>query len=96
MKKATSENGTCLQGYVHATLADLKKAFGEPHFYEGDKTTVEWAFETPDKTVFTIYDYKTYGTPINTYAWHIGGHDNKVLHWVQALLPNNLVKGYRE
>ncbi len=96
MKKTSNINGTSLQGYVSISYAELVKAFGEPHNRDMDKVTAEWAFETPDKTVFTIYDYKEDVTPTHVYNWHIGGHDGKILHWVQALLPNNLVKGYRD
>jgi hypothetical protein len=91
LQKASSANGTSLQGYVRTTLADLIKVLGEPHMYEGDKTTVEWAFQYGD-AVFTIYDYKTYGTPKNEYEWHVGGYDSSVLQIVQALFPNNIVK----
>ena len=69
-----NRNGTSLQGYITATYAELVDKFGEPED-GGDKTTAEWALEFEDGTVATIYDWKTYETPMGTYAWHIGGHD---------------------
>lgn len=69
-----NRNGTSLKGYVTATYAELVATFGEPEA-GGDKTTAEWALEFEDGTVATIYDWKTYETPMDTYAWHIGGHD---------------------
>ena len=72
--KDANVNGTSLQGYMPAYLHQLIEVFGEPE-YGGDKTTVEWALEFEDGTVATIYDWKTYETPLGTYAWHIGGHD---------------------
>ena len=69
-----NRNGTSLKGYVTATYAELVATFGEPEA-GGDKTTAEWALEFEDGTVATIYDWKTYETPLDTYAWHIGGRD---------------------
>jgi hypothetical protein len=73
-KKAGWEavNGTSLKGSVYTTYADLVETFGEPEA-GGDKTTVEWALRFEDGTVATIYDWKTYATPMGPYDWHIGG-----------------------
>ncbi len=94
LQKASSANGTCLQGYITITLAELISVLGAPHMTDGDKTTVEWAFQYGD-AVYTIYDYKTYGTPINQYDWHVGGIDSSVLKIVRALFPNHHVRSYR-
>lgn len=63
----------CLQGYCYTTFGTLVALLGEPHIYNGDKTTVEWAFRCNDGTVFTVHDWKLPSTPINEYRWHIGG-----------------------
>lgn len=94
MKKATNVNGTSLQGYVTITLAELIAVLGAPHMTDGDKTTVEWAFQDGD-AVFTIYDYKTYGTPVREYDWHVGGLDSSVLNSVRNLFPSHNVRSYR-
>lgn len=94
LQKATSANGTSLQGYISITLAELIAVLGAPHLTDMDKTTVEWAFQYGD-AVYTFYDYKTYGTPIRQYDWHIGGLDSSVLHLVRALFPNHNVRSYR-
>jgi hypothetical protein len=94
LHKAESISGTCLQGYVTITYAELVAALGEPHMTYGDKTTAEWAFQYGD-AVFTIYDYKEDRTPTGVYSWHLGGFDSSILPVVQALFPNNLVRSYR-
>ena len=91
MKKTSDINGTSLQGYLTITFAELVAKLGAPHSTDMDKTTAEWAFKDGD-AVFTIYDYKTYGTPVNTYAWHIGGIDSSVLLSVLKLFPNHKVE----
>ena len=88
-------NGTSLQGYITIKFSEIVDVLGQPTETDLDKVTAEWSFKAHDGMVFTIYDYKCYGTPKNTYEWHIGGMDHKVLAMVQALFPNNLVKGYR-
>lgn len=73
--------GTCFYGVcVSATPSNLIKALGEPHFTDnsGDKTSIEWDFETSGGMVFTIYDWKEYDRPANEnrdeiYEFHIGG-----------------------
>jgi hypothetical protein len=78
-------NFSSLVGYVDATYEELVAELGEP---EGDfdKSTAHWTLEAPNGTVATIYDYKTYMTPIGTYSWHIGGFDKKALLLVEFLL----------
>lgn len=97
MKLRSTEdiNGTSLQGYITISYDGLLALLGEPHRTDGDKTTVEWAYVS-NKVVFTVYDYKTYGTPKNMYEWHIGGRDERALEVVRNLFPNHVVKGYRD
>jgi hypothetical protein len=73
--------GTSLQGYINASFDELVDMFGEPHYFEpytGDKVQCEWSFKTNNGIVFTIYDWKEYGThPHDVTSWHIGGYDKK-------------------
>ena len=83
--------GTSLHGYIHANFDELVNLFGEPHYFEphnGDKVQCEWDFEAEDVTVFTIYDWKEYGThPSDVREWHIGGRSAAVLLLVKSLIP---------
>jgi len=63
----------CLEGYCRTIYGTLVALLGEPHVYQGDKITVEWAFRCKDGTVFTVYDWKELSTPLSEYHWHIGG-----------------------
>lgn len=87
-------NGTSLQGYITISYKELVKAFGKPHWTDGDKTTAEWCFKTVEGVVFTIYDYKNCSTPRGEYLWHIGGKGELVVAIVQVLFPNNKVEVY--
>lgn len=78
-------NGTSLVGYVTTTYATLEKVLGEP-YTDFDKSTAHWNIQAPDGTVATIYDYKTYSTPVGEYRWHIGGHSERALLLVEFLL----------
>jgi len=80
-------NGTSLRGYVLTTYDKLVATFGEPTYLGSydEKTTCEWFIEFEDGTVATIYDWKTGGTPMYPYEWHIGGKNNKVVRLIQAL-----------
>jgi hypothetical protein len=62
-----------LQGYCTTTYPLLHALLGKPHVFNGDKTTVEWAFRCNDGTVFTVYDWKQSATPLTEYRWHVGG-----------------------
>ena len=78
-------NFTSLVGYVDATYEELAAVLGEA---EGDfdKSTAHWSIEDENGTVATIYDWKTYMTPVGVYSWHIGGHNKKALELVETLL----------
>jgi hypothetical protein len=77
--KDEDASGTSLQGYVTAYYHQLVERFGEPNFYNGDKTTVEWCLKFEDGTVATIYDWKEYETPMGKYQWHIGGKSKEAV-----------------
>ncbi len=83
-------NFTSLLGYVEATYDELVEVLGEPET-DFDKSTAHWTVEAPDGTVATIYDWKTYMTPISQYSWHIGGHDKKALTLVEFLLEKPVI-----
>jgi hypothetical protein len=48
--------GCSRAGTVLATRVELVALLGEPHSYEGDKTTMEWYFTTTRGRV-SLYDY---------------------------------------
>lgn len=81
----TNINGTCLQGYVTTTYANLVKELGEPQD-DMDKSNAHWVVEAPNGTVATIYDYKRSSTPWGEYDWHIGGKGESALLLVEFLL----------
>lgn len=78
-------NGTSLQGYVRTSYDRLVSLLGEPDRGSG-KITAEWIVEFEDGTVATIYDWKEYSTPLGSYDWHIGGHDQKAVDRVHLIL----------
>jgi hypothetical protein len=51
-------NGTHLQGYVTLPPAALVDKFGRGESFDGYKTSGEYAFESGDGEVFTVYDWK--------------------------------------
>lgn len=79
-------NGTSLRGYVETTYDFLKDKLGKPMHETGDKVTCTWEIEFIDKSVATIYDWKTEETPMGKYHWHIGGHFPSSIEKVQDLL----------
>ena len=75
--------GTCLQGYVSASFAQLVRAFGQPDAdLECDKSDAEWDLKINGQVV-TIYNWKdgpAYlgedGAAVDEITdWHIGGND---------------------
>jgi hypothetical protein len=91
-KHTIMTNGTCLQGYVRTTFDKIIHAFGAPNIGSSDKTNSEWALRFSDGTVATIYDYKEPHTPVKEYDWQIGGHDNRAVQRVCAVLGTLPVK----
>lgn len=81
----SAANGTSLQGYVRTTYAQLVDLFGNG-MGAGDKTTQEWVLEFDDGTIATIYDWKTYETPMDLYEWHVGGTSKQAVWKVQDAL----------
>jgi hypothetical protein len=82
----TDTNGTSLCGYVTTTLNELVSKLGKPRSEFGDKVTCYWNIEFSDKSVATIYDWKTETTPKGIYNWHIGGHSLTATEKVADLL----------
>jgi len=89
MTKLKNIGGTCRQGFVDVSYADLVRAFGEPHFRNGDKITVEWGFVC-DGVTFTIYDYKWASAQSDLVEhFHIGGFDQRAVETVVRILEGN-------
>lgn len=87
-------NGTCLQGEVEATYAELCDLFGSHHDGDGYKVDAEWYVQFSDGTVATIYNWKNgknyegeNGLPLEQIdSWHIGGDSAKAETMVQIAL----------
>lgn len=87
-------NGTCLQGEVQATYAELCDLFGSHHDGDGYKVDAEWYVQFSDGTVATIYNWKNgknyegeNGLPLEQIdSWHIGGDSAKAETQVQIAL----------
>lgn len=87
-------NGTCLQGEVEATYAELCDLFGSHHDGDGYKVDAEWYVQFSDGTVATIYNWKNgknyegeNGLPLEQIdSWHIGGNSAKAETQVQIAL----------
>ena len=96
--EAVSANGTCLVGTVKTTYTELVEKFGEPTYTNGDKTTAEWCLEfecdadngslgedgNVEYVTATIYDWKTFDTPMGEYDWHIGGFSEEAVDAVMS------------
>lgn len=89
-------NGTSLQGYITTTRRHLESLFGPPDENDQDKVCCEWRLLFPSGVIATIYDWKRYSVmPLDqTYAWHIGGHDDKAVAEVQAVVGMPAQVGY--
>jgi len=96
IKPTFEVNGTSFIGHVKISYEKLVSVFGKEHLGESAdaKILCEWAFEFPDKTVATIYNYKTGKNydPVDGLdkedidMWHIGGKDEKAFHYIRLLL----------
>jgi len=92
-------NGTCLQGEIDCSYADLVKVFGK-ETSKGDeyKTQAEWLIRFPCGTVASIYDYKqgkkyngADGIPkTKVRDWHIGGRSFRAAELVRAAMAGVL------
>lgn len=82
--KQTSKslNGTSFYNDVfNASVSDLRKILGTPESETNDgedKVNFEWAMETEEGEVFTVYDWKEYRVldEDEIIEWHIGGHSS--------------------
>lgn len=80
-------DGTCLQGYVKCSYAELVKAFGAPEGGVDGKIQAEWSLLFDGETVATVYDWKEYGTPPESITnWNIGGNDRSAVRLVESQL----------
>jgi hypothetical protein len=97
--------GTSFKGYVKTTYADLVEKFGEPTYTNGADTTAEWNLEFEvdadngslgedgniEYVTATIYDYRTYDTPMGEYNWHVGGYGMDAVYLVMEVLSKSKV-----
>tara|TARA_B100001057_G_scaffold177078_1_gene177897 strand:+ start:3342 stop:3761 length:420 start_codon:yes stop_codon:yes gene_type:complete len=102
----TNTNGTCYQGVIKTTYAQLVEIFGKPTYTEADpyeKVNAEWVIESKVVTKdddeddffykpFTIYNWKTGYIPTEEYEWHIGGHDFEAKEIANAIFENHINK----
>jgi hypothetical protein len=80
-------NMTYRVGEIQLDRSTMVEILGEPHYLDGDKTTMEWIFQTPDG-VATLYDYKQPHAQFVT--WSIGGHSEAVVPHVQTFIRTRL------
>jgi hypothetical protein len=87
-------NGTCLQGEITATHAELISLFGKPTEGDGHKVDAEWYIQFEDDTFATVYNWKDgknyngeSGTPTEQITdWHVGGDHKRCVDKVQIAL----------
>lgn len=86
--------GTYLQGYVRATYAELRAAFGRPTNGDGYKIDACWVIQEGD-VVATVYNYKNgrnylgkrRGTPKTRITeWNIGGRSRAAVDLIERRL----------
>ena len=101
--KCKNMNMSSLKGEFPITYAELVEIFGAPNYgpnnLDMDKVTCEWMIEFEDGVRSSIYDYKTRGTPMGEYEWHIGGYDEAAYtHVVDTIIQHRdkLVRMVRE
>lgn len=89
--------GTCLQGRIEATYDEVVSFFGEPTYYNGDKTNVEWNIEftveedgDTEIITATLYDWKEMDTPTGRYLWHIGGFDHRAVDCMYDVMEDTI------
>lgn len=101
MKTDSDVTGTCLQGYITTTYAQLVETFGEPsHDGDGYKTDAEWVLSDSRGNVVTIYNYKdgknyngNNGLDVEEITdWHIGGRNESVVDLVQDNMPTSTTR----
>ena len=70
-------NGTSRQSTLEINYDALVAVFGEPDVFGSPdgKTQVEWRRQSPDGTVFSIYDYKAQTHYSENTVWNVGGYN---------------------
>ena len=98
--KATSKDidGTSFhETTIKCSVSTLRKILGEPEYEPNngeDKINFEWAMETNDGDVFTVYDWKE-GRPLNEsdmIEWHIGGRNRTATEQAKSEIREAIVK----
>ena len=90
---------TSLQGHIDISYKELVKIFGESDCWDDYKTDAEWDIEFEDRTVATIYNYKTGKNYLGEEGlskeeirdWHIGGRNKRAVE-----LVHKAVEDFRE
>jgi hypothetical protein len=94
----TLGSGTCLQGEIDISFAELVEKFGESGETDGYKVDAEWKLKFEDGGVATIYNYKS-GKNYNGEEgletedirdWHIGGCDRKAVERVYEIFGRKI------
>ena len=86
-----SANMSSLSGYVTTTYEELVQTFGPPTYECNDlrdKIQTEWCLRL-DGVVCTIYNWKTEGTPMGRYDWHIGGYGRGEVELVKQAISEH-------
>lgn len=94
LTQAPNSCGTFFAFCINTRPNDLIDAFGEPYYSDSnvsEKASIEWALETADGVVFTIYDWKEYDNPAlhnmdKMYEFHVGIKNKKHLSQVRQIL----------
>jgi hypothetical protein len=90
--------GTYFQGQITETFEKLLEVFGTPLGASADnKVDVEWAVETDDGTIATIYNYKDGNAycgedgldPVDIVNWHVGGKSKSAAWEIEEILKSN-------
>ena len=102
-------NGTSYQGNVTTNYSTLENLFGKPSISTGDpyeKVQTEWFIEGKvfytdqwgerdwEYVKATVYNWKTEGTPIGEYDWHIGGKSYESVDFIQEIINRQVTPEY--
>ena len=87
-------SGTSYKGCIKISYANLVAILGEPSKADGYKVDAQWTIRFKDKTIATIYNYKTgknylgaAGIPtVDIVDWNIGGATQKSVEKIRKLL----------
>jgi hypothetical protein len=78
--------GTCYQGTIKSSTAELIKTFGDVVVTHSDKTRIEWCIEFEDKKIATIYDWKESVPVEDVVLFCVGGEDKVVVRRIEKIL----------